>query len=156
MKKFSILFLFFICITVISGCGIKASDIPFEIKKPNNYFYTNQIIQSIGTGENIKGTLFEFNLHKEKELPKEGVENIMGFFKSLKNINFISKPQDLPDKPQYKLYITTNNEKFVLNVYNEKYLSIHPWDGVYSEDYIDMTEIYTLYNLHGLCKYFFK
>ena len=157
MKKIlSILILLILLSISITSCTIKPTDIPITKKKPNNYYYTNLLAQSIKDDNSPKITLFEINLHKDKDLPKEGIENLLGFFKNIKQRNFINKPTILPSKPQFKMYIITRGEKYVINVYNEKFISIYPWDGVYSMDYIDTTNLYTLYNLYGLCKYYFK
>ena len=157
MKKILSLLLFLIILSIsITGCTIKATDIPFTKNKPNNYYYTNLLAQNFKDDNFPKITLFHVNLNKDKELPKEGMENIVGFFKNIKQRNFISKPASLPSKPQFKIYINTKKEKYVVNVYNEKYISIYPWDGVFSMDYIDTTDLYALYNFYGLCTYYFK
>ena len=140
----------------LMGCTIKPTDLPITKKKPNNFYYTNLLAQSFKNDDSPKITLFQVNLHKDKELPKEGMENIKGFFKNIKQRDFINKPALLPSKPEYKIYINTSKEKYVVNVYNEKYISIFPWDGVFSMDYIDTSNLYTLYNFYGLCKYYFK
>jgi hypothetical protein len=149
------LVIFLLC-SCLTGCGIKSTDLPITRKKPNNYYYTNLAAQSLIKNNEVKVSIMEMNLLKEKPLPKEGNENLIGFFKTLRSQSFISKPADLPSKPQFKIFITGRNEKYVINVFNDKYVSIFPWDGVYTMDYIDMTNVNVLYNLNGLCKYFFK
>jgi predicted aminopeptidase len=101
----------------------------------------------------FKINVLDTNFYKEKELSQEDIEIIKNFSKSLKISNFIEKPKELPEKPSYKLFITFKKEKYIINVYNEKYLSVYPWDGIYPMDYIDMEGIQAHYNLFSLCKY---
>ena len=44
-------------------------------------------------------------------------------------------------KPPYRLYFNFKNKSYVVEVYNEKYLSIYPWDGNYPRDYINMDSL---------------
>lgn len=155
-KRISVLLITLIILSIFTGCKIKATDIPIARKKPNNYYYTSLLATSMITDNNIKGSVFELNLHKEKELTQEGYENIIVFFKTLRSKNFVNKPVDLPAKPQYKLFITSKNDKYVINIYNDKFVTIHPWDGIYIVDYIDISDINTRYNPYELCKYLFK
>ena len=91
------------------------------------------------------------NFYKELELSKDSITTIKDFVHNLKKVNFIDLPKDLPNKPKFKLYLNFDKEKYVINIYTEKYISIYPWDGDYSMDYIDMTGVYLNYNLYGLC-----
>jgi hypothetical protein len=122
-------------------------------KKPNNFYYTNNLAKNLTLESSFKINLLDTNFYKEKELSKEDIDTVKKFTKALKKPNFIEKPKDLPEKPAYKLFFTFSKEKYVVNVYDEKYLSVQPWDGNYSMDYIDMEGIQPLYNLFGLCNY---
>jgi hypothetical protein len=156
MKKSLFVLILVTSLANLTGCNIKSTDLPLVTKKPNTYYYTKLLSKQIESETKWKGILLETNLHKEIELTSEGIEVIKGFLKNIKTKNFIEKPTDLPKKPQYRIYISGNNEKYVINVYNENLSSVQPWDGVYSMDYIDMSSVYALYNLHGLCKHLFK
>lgn len=156
MKKKLFVMILITLLANLTGCNIKSTDLPLVTKKPNTYYYTKQLSNQIESKVKLTGMVLETNLHKEIELTSEGMEIITGFLKNIKTKNFIEKPSDLPDKPQYRIYINGSNDKYIINVYNEKYSSVQPWDGVYSMDYIDMSNVYTLYNLHGLCKHLYK
>ncbi|MCM0648485.1 DUF4883 family protein [Clostridium swellfunianum] len=152
-----ILFLVFIPIT-LAGCKIKigsytVNNFTITKKKPNNFYYTNSLAKNLTLESSIKIKLMDTNFYKEKDLSIEDIDTVRNFTKALKKNNFIEKPKDLPEKPLYKLFFTFNKEKYVINVYSEKYISVYPWDGNYSMDYIDMEGIQPLYNLCGLCKY---
>lgn len=150
-KKIIILILIIVTITSITGC--KMSNKIFNTEKPTTYYYTNGLLNFYKTEGPMSIVIFYSDLYKERTLDKVGYEDINNFLNSLKATNFISKPENLPETPLYKVYIEFNKIKYVLNVYNEKYASIYPWDGKYDMDYIDMSDIPLSYNLYGLCKF---
>lgn len=159
MKK-KLLFIFItslISFTFI-GCTLKLGSYTinnFSIvkKKPNNFYYINNLAKNLTLDSSIKGKLLDTNFYKEIDLSKDDIETLKNFTKALKKPNFIDRPKDLPEKPSYKIFLTFSKEKYVLNIYNDKYISVYPWDGTYPMDYLDMSNIQTHYNLFGLCKY---
>jgi hypothetical protein len=157
MKKLiSIVLILLFTLLSLGGCKINSDELPFAHKKPSNFYYTNLLAKDLINLSSLKGSMYELNLHKEKPIDSEGFESVVTFFKSLSSKNFINKPDDLPTNPQFKVFLTTENEKFVINVYNEKYISIHPWEGIYQEDYIELSNIKLRYNIYELCKYYFR
>lgn len=156
-RKYLILFII-IFSTFFIGCSAKFGNViinNFTITaiKPNMYYYTNNFSKFLFSSSNITVKVLDTNFYKEKELSKEDITTLKDFTKTLKTYNFIQKPKDLPKKPAYKLFFTFDNEKYIINVYNEKFVAVYPWDGTYTMDYIDMTGTQNLYNLYGLCKY---
>lgn len=143
---------------LLQGCS-SPMDILYNKTKPNKFFYTYQISNNIKSQNNFSVLIFDTNLYKERELPSSYLPNLHKFITSIKDISYMDKPEDLPKKPAYKIFITTGpnkDERFVINVYNDSIASIYPWDGVYEEDFIDMRTIQRAYNLLGLCNYVFK
>jgi len=140
------LFLLTLLILLFTSCSN-----PINKEKENNYYYTNQLSKHLTLDKNISGTVMDTNFYKELELSKDSITTIKDFIHNLKKGNFIDLPKDLPNKPKFKLYLNFDKEKYVINIYTEKYISIYPWDGDYSMDYIDMTGVYLNYNLYGLC-----
>jgi hypothetical protein len=143
---------------ILIGCRVKLgsytiNNLTVTRSKPTNYYYTNSLAKNLTLETEFKVKLLDTNFYKEKDLSKEDVDTIKNFAKSLKKSNFIDKPKELPDKPLYKIFLTFSKDKYVINVYNEKYIAVYPWDGSYTMDYVDMDGIQTLYNLFGLCKY---
>lgn len=124
---------------------------PINKEKSNNYYYTNEVSKHLTLDKNINGSIIDTNFYKEIELSKDSIDTIKNFTHNLKKENFIDLPKTLPNNPKYKFYLNFDKEKYVINVYTEKYISIYPWDGNYSMDYIDMTGVYLNYNLYGLC-----
>ena len=133
---------------LLLGCNIS-----FNGKKSNNFYYTNLLAKDLTLETFYKCSVIDSNYYKEKLLSKEDAATIKNFTKALSKSTFIERPKDLPLKPMYKLIIVFSKDKYVINVYNEKFVSIFPWDGSYSMDYIDMSKIQFSYNLFGLCKY---
>ena len=157
MKKFLYsLYTLFIISVLFVGCNYKFNDINFNKNKPNNFYYTNILAKNLTLDSSVKCTALDTNFYKEKNLQNENINAVKLMLKSLNKNNFISKPKDIPQKPTYKIFFTFNKEKLVINVYNEKYLSIYPWDGSYPMDYIDMTGVPASLNLHNLCEFIFK
>jgi hypothetical protein len=138
------------------GCNYNFSNINFKRSKPNNFYYTNILAKDLTLESSYKCTILNTNFYSEKKLSKENVYTIKSMLRSLNKNNFITKPADLPNKPTYKIFLTFNKEKFVINVYNEKFICIYPWDGDFPMDYIDMTGIPVSQNLYKLAKYIFN
>lgn len=142
----------------LTGCSFaignyKVDNLSVSKKKPNNFYYTNLLAKNLTLSSSCKAIILDTNFYKEKDLEKEAVDTIKKFTKELNKHNFVDKPSDLPAKPLYKLYFTFDKEKYIINVYNERYLSIYPWDGNYPMDYIDMNSISPSNNISSLCKY---
>jgi len=93
------------------------------------------------------------NFYKKKDFSAEDLSIFREFFNSLKVDSFIEKPTIQQNKPIYKIFLTFSKNKYVINIYNENFISIYPWDGGYSMDYLDTSNMFKAYNLYGLCKY---
>lgn len=151
-KKF-IIFFIILQILFLIGCDMNPIKLSINSGKPFNFYYTNLLSKNIKLGNTMKCVIFDTNLYKEKELPAEENQTIKNFLNELTRDNFIEKPSDLPQKPIYKIFFKFDNDKYVINVYNNKYISVYPWDGSYSMDYIDMSSVHTANNIYYLCKY---
>ncbi len=151
MKNYKYAIIVFLLITVLfSSCSN-----PINSKKSNKYYYTNLVAKHLVKDNKINGTVMDTNFYKEINLSSEDISTIKSFIKTLKGNNFINAPKDLPKKPEYKIYLNFQKAKYVINVYNEKYIAIYPWDGNFPMDYIDMTGVYLSNNLYGMCKNIF-
>jgi hypothetical protein len=156
MKKLLSLFLLITTILTLSSCSNQGLKYSLKDKKPSTYYYTDVLVKEAKAHGISNVLVLETNLNKERNLKDEDVETLMSFFKSIKTKNFLASAPELTKNPEFRFYITTNGDKYVINVYNEKYIAIFPWDGAYSMDYIDMSSVKPLYNLYSLCKYLYK
>ncbi|AKA70045.1 DUF4883 family protein [Clostridium scatologenes] len=146
----------FIIAIIFVGCNYSFSNIMYNKNKPNNFYYTNLLAKDLTLETSYKCIALDTNLCKEKEIDSENKLIFKNMLKSLNKNNFIAKPKDLPSKPAYKIFFTFNKEKMVISVYNEKFISIYPWDGNYDMDYIDMNGVPISLNLYSLCKFIFN
>lgn len=153
MKKFTYIILILLFSLFIIGCSnpeyINLS------KKPTNHYYTDELSKLL-ENKSFKLSAFDTNLYKEIPVSEDDKVILNKFLKSLSAKNFTDKPESLPAKPKYKLLINYENQKYVINVYNENTISIYPFDGVYPEDFIITTDIAKGYQLLPFCKYIFK
>lgn len=135
------------------GCNYNVGKNLFIKSKPNNYYYTNLLMKDLSLEKPTELYALYMNFYKKKDFSKEDLSTFIEFFNSLNNNSFTEKPANLPTKPLYKIFLTFSENKYMINVYNENFISIYPWDGGYSMDYIDTSKMYKAYNLYGLCKY---
>lgn len=145
--------LVFLCTSLLTGCAISFKDILSRKEKPNNFYYTNKLMESFALESDCTINVVYMNFYKGVELKEGETPIVKKFFNHLKKDSFVSKPNNLPEKPAYKMYFTFTNSKYVINIYNARYISVYPWDGEYEVDYIDMKNTYKAYNLFWLSKY---
>lgn len=139
------------CIVIFTGCNVT---LPYKNGiKPNSYYYTNLLAKDLSLEKGYKILEIDMNFYNEEAIDKGNIDTIKGFIHLLKDKNFVKKPKDLPSKPLYKMIFTFAKDKFVINVYNQNYISIFPWTGDYDMDYISMTSLPISYNLFNLSKY---
>lgn len=150
-RKVIIIFLLVFTLINFTGCSM-ISKISHD-EKPTNYYYTNGLLTFYKNEVPQSMVVFYADLYKEKTLDKANYVDMDNFLNSLKTENFVERPSNLPEVPLYKIYIEFEKIKYVLNVYNEKYVSIYPWDGKYDMDFVDMSTIPIAYNLYGVCKF---
>ena len=147
-KKLYIAILLFFCISLTSCTNLTT----YQEKKPNNFYYTDLLDKDIKLNNNYEVLLLDTNFFKKVTLDKAERDLIKNSVLSLHSENFINNPKNLSNKPPYKLYFNFKNKSYVVEVYNEKYLSIYPWDGNYPRDYINMESLPISYNLFQFCK----
>ena len=152
-KKYILLLLCVFLSLSLFGCNYKINKNIFSKSKPNNFYYTNLLMSDLSLEDPTEIFALYMNFYKEKDFAKEDLSTFNDFFNSLDKDSFIEKPADLPEKPLYKIFITFNENKYIINLYNENFISIYPFDGDYKMDYIDTSKMYKAYNLYGLCKY---
>lgn len=140
-----------ICTTFLAGCS-SIQSLNLKNKKPSKFYYTEEMLNCFKDKKceiNILSTKF----YKGQRMDEGATLTLRKFFKYVKSENFIDPPSDLKKEPEYKLFLTFNKEKYIIDIYNEDLISIYPWDGAYEKDYISMKNTYVSYNLYHLCKY---
>ncbi|WP_461206495.1 DUF4883 family protein [Clostridium sp. DL1XJH146] len=154
MKKGSLIFIISLLIVSI----VLLSYYEINKKKPNNYFYTNSIAKNLKISANTEINFFDMNFYKTVHAEETEIDEINLFFDYLSITDFSLKPIDIPKTPKYKIYFTFKDtkEKYVINIYNSKYISVFPWEGDFEMDYVDMSNVPIRYNLYKMCEYIFE
>ncbi|GIM29595.1 hypothetical protein CPJCM30710_22610 [Clostridium polyendosporum] len=151
-KRILIIFVVLFSI-ILSGCN-DAQYINFK-KKPNKFYYTEELYKIVSS-KDFTLSAFDTNVYREENPKGKDKDIVINFIKCLSKDNFIDKPSNLPEKPVYKLFISSSETKFVINIYENNIVSIFPWDGMFSEDFINTENIPQAYKLYLFCKYVFK
>ena len=144
---------------IASGCNINYNEYPSFETKPGHNFYTSSLTSLLAKEEDFNVVLLETNYSTEIDVDTVGKDTLKNFFISLSENSFITDKTiltSLPKKPLYRLYVNTEDEKYVINIFSQDIATLHPWDGLFSEDYISMTQSPKAYNLYGLCNYLLK
>lgn len=131
-----------------SGCSSL-----FNQEKPYTFYYTNMLSKNFHTEKQIKASLIDTSYYKNHNLSSSEIKDFYNFFEALQKHNYIKRPKGLPVKPIYRMFFTFSKDKYILDVYNEKYISIYPWDGTYEKDFLSISDIPASINPYNLCKY---
>ena len=103
------------------------------------------------------------NVKFEEYLNKIGYKNSKFQIQTIEKIlkNFVNNLSDedfldeftFENKEKFRVIVTFSDEKYIIKVYDKDTCSITPWDGNYSEDIINMSNLPTHFNLYDFCNY---
>lgn len=157
--------IFFICLIFplfITGCAtnfISTLKSPLKLSKPSLHFYTDNLIRTLKNSDNITISIFYSKTGKNKTIPDDYMEKFYLFMDSIKEDYFIDPKEsqlNLND-PEYRLTIYVNEEStFVINILNDQYITIHPWDGNYPPDLINISSLHTGNNIFNIVDFLIK
>lgn len=150
MKSSKVIFALIAIVVCIIAAGCNSI---LVLNKPTLFYYTNIFSKQLQQENSYLCIVLDTNFYKEETLSSADKKTINNFVTNLHKDNFIIKPKDLPQKPAYKIFFTIKSTKYVMEIYNEKYVTFYPWDGNYEEDYINMSSLPISYNLYSLCKF---
>ena len=149
-----ILILMIICI--IPGCTVAQNPEYISLKtKPNTHFYTGEIYSKLSKDEPYTLKIFDMNVYKYFNVNTREHSIVLEFIENLKEPNF-NIEIDSKLEPRYKLIIEFEDSKYVINAYNEKEISVYPWDGTFPEDTISMEDVPDYYNIYKFCEFITK
>ncbi|WP_270851198.1 DUF4883 family protein [Clostridium tertium] len=155
MKKYFFAFSSVLIIFLFTGCNFNKSQYIRPKSKPSNNYYTNEIQEKLNNKESYTIKIFDLNVYKYYSVNEDEHSILPEFIESLNNENYGAEiEKELTH--EYKLIIEFSNAKYIINAYNDKLISIHPWDGVYEEDIISMEGVSDYYNLYKFCEYIKK
>lgn len=153
MHKYIKMFTFIFLVTLFSGC---TTDNILNKEKPNFNYYTYELSNLI-SDNSYEIHVLDRNIYRNISVNKEDISILNDLLKSIRDTNFLTeKPEDLPSKSIYTLFITTDKEKMVLDVYGDNLISIYPWDGKYEKDYLSLEGIPNAFKMEQFCEYVFE
>lgn len=153
MIKHIKMFTLIILVTLLSGCTLEN---PFNREKPNSNYYTYELSNLI-SDNSFEIHVLDRNVYRNIAVTSEDLSILDDLLKNIKDNNYLlEKPDDLPDKPIYTLFITAEKEKMVLDVYGDNLISIYPWDGRYEKDYLTLEDIPNSFKMEQFCEYIFE
>lgn len=163
LKKIKKIFIvLFLCFFIVSCNTLSTNNVKsyLRISKPYTNFYTNALKYALNKKSNtIHLSVLYTKTGKNKVFPIEYVNNFNLFINSIKQNNFID-PEKLNidfTNPEYKLTVFINNSpSFLINIFNKEIINIHPWDGIYSPDTINISSVHTKFNIYNISEYLIK
>lgn len=155
LKKLNILSIILL-IFFLQGCTFDDPKYLHLSKKSDIALYTKAIGTKIKNKESFSLKLFDTNLYKDIDISTDENDILDNFITSLTNENV--KTEELPtDKEPFQIRITFNDgSKYIIKVFDDKLISVNPWDGNYKEDIISMEGVPIHYNLYDFCKHIQK
>lgn len=151
MKHIKLLFLIFISI-FLQGCNFNSARyINFE-ESPSSSYYTEKIKEHLSKDSNYTLDVFDTNLYKYFKVDDEDLDILKNFVNNLSDEDFLDE-FTFENKEKFRVIVTFSDEKYIIKVYDKDTCSITPWDGNYSEDIINMSNLPTHFNLYDFCNY---
>jgi len=157
--KFKVFIIIIIAI-LISSCSNKVINRFYNLKPSKNY-YTAKLIRDIIYNNDIEMSTIETNFYKRFNLNSDERGEVIRFLSLLKDEFFLETDQMVNMKeienikPQYKLTIDVNKNKYCIEIIDENYIKIFIWDGNYIEDYIKIENLPMGENLFYYLKYLY-
>lgn len=151
MRRIKLLFLI-VALLFLQGCSLNtARYINFE-QSPSKSYYTEKIKENLKNNEDYTLQVFDTNLYKHFPVDKEDLGILKDFLSNLSDEAFLEEYAP-KNKEKFRLIVNFSDEKYIIKIYDNKTSTITPWDGNYSEDIIDMSNLPTHFNLYDFCDY---
>jgi len=128
-------------------------------EKPSKNYYINSLCSKLDieneTLNNAEISLLITNYYKYISLPEEHKESVISSIKSFENHTFEGDYDLSNKKPLFKYIIKTHGEKYIIDVFNDDFLTVYLWDGKYPKDMITMKDSYPYENLFQISQYIY-
>lgn len=155
MKKYIKVFLTILISSLLISCNFNESQYINPKNKPKADYYTNEIKSHLKNNESYTIKIFDLNVYKYYEVSKNEHSIIPEFIDNINNDNYdVEIDENLT--PAYEIIIEFEKEKYIINAYSDKLVSIHPWDGIYPQDTISTEGMPDYYNIYKFCEYIKK
>lgn len=155
MKKIYKYSLFFILIFFITLGVLGVYSKNYVIATSSNSD-TNSIIYTFDNINNstIDIKMVESKFNAKKTIKSEDLNIVIEMLTSLDKCERINPIDDIDSL--FKIYLTINEEKFILEVYGDDILEIYPWDGYRATEFISAKKLPNSLNPESICNYIFK
>ena len=151
LKKLNFIFIIILLLFTLNGCSFQNPKYINLSTKPSNHYYTDELEKKILNNEKFTLYVFDTNLYKEIEVPSEENDIIENFISALVDENYSDDKIDIEEP--FRLKVVFNDDKYLINVFNDSIVSISPWDGNYKEDVISIKDLPLRYNLLDFCNH---
>lgn len=149
MKKFKLCFLILL-VFLLQGCGLNDPKYINLKTKDGNDFYTKDVYSKLLKDDDFTLEIFDTNVYKNIPIDENEKMIIENFIRSLTKEDY--KDEESPsDKEPFQIKISFSDDKYVFKVFDDKRVTIAPWDGVFSEDIVNMENVPKRYNLYDFC-----
>lgn len=155
MKKMFCIIVIFLSVT-LSGCKASSPQYVHFEKKPKINYYTCEIGTLLLNKNDYSLELYNTNLCSSTILNNDDKKILINFINSTKEENYIKEDAtaEPTSKVPYELKVKfESGEIFIIKIFNASLVSINPWDGIFSEDYINTDNLPTKYNLYNFCTF---
>ena len=152
MKKIPFIFIIFAFLS-LCGCNINTSQYINLSKKPCNNHYTNILYKKLNENNNYTLHVFDTNVYKDIEVTSDEKLIISNFITSLNSDNYNNSTNNTLEETYRIQVIFSDGSRFLIKIFDENYVTLSPWDGVYSEDYINISNVPLAYNLYDFCNH---
>lgn len=154
MKKLLYVCLFISLFTLI-GCNT-VEYVNNNNNKPSKTYYSDKLKSSIK--DKIQSVrIIENNFFKEISLDENQIKLLSEMINEIDSTDLINN--DLlgdAEKCLFKIYIETQTDEFIIDVYGNDILTIYPWDGIYEKDIISLDKSPLSLKPESICKFMFK
>lgn len=133
-------------------------NIYMSIEKPSCNYYISTLskkLESLSSESDYHITMISTDYYSMTDLKDESKKSVSH---SLKSFNTLKcNPDTFSDEknPRFKYIITFSDEKFIVDVYDSKILTVYEWDGAYKKDILSMEECYPYENLYAISQYIY-
>lgn len=154
MRRLFATFISLILILSLNGCSVNFSKYIRPGSKPNSRYYTNEIMEKINEKKSYTIKIFDLDLYRYYTVSEKEHSILPEFINSLNADKFEASIDT--DKPKFKVIVEFSDSKYIINTYNDKLISIHPWDGIYNMDTVSIDGVSDYYNIYKFCEYIKK
>ena len=158
IKNLLVCLLFPLFLMSCNSSFINTIKTPFRLVKPSEHFYTDALIRNLKSSKDITISIFYPKTGKNKTIPEEYMEKFYLFLDLIEKEDFVRDLHGIDvTSPEYRLTVYINDKSsFIINLLNDRYITIHPWDGSYAPDIIDISSLHTGNNIFNVVDYLVK